>query len=86
MRESVIGLMGSAMVFFVFGVHMILRARRLRRKVERGFEKWGAVYRFFCFGDWILRYPRAHIAGIRAGGFFLVAVAVVLAVLAFSAR
>ena len=79
-------LMLSAIICFVMGIHLMLQARRIREKLEEGFEKRGGIYRFFLFGDWILRFPRAHIIWIRSGGVVFVLLAILLAVWAFSVR
>ena len=86
MEGSFMRLMVSAIVCFVIGMHLILQARRIRRKLEEGFEKRGGLYRLLLFGDWILRFPRAHIAWIRLGGVAFVLLSVLLVAWAFSTR
>ena len=86
MNANVTGLMISAIVFFIFGVHMIMQAERMRRGFERSFDRHGFLHRFLLFGDWILRFPRAHVVWIRMGGLVSVLVALLCAFLAFASR
>ena len=83
MATEIARLTFGAIVCFAAGMNAIMQAKRLRRSVEDGFEKHGWFFRAMLFGDWILRYPRAHVIWIRLGGLLFVLIGIALAVLAY---